>query len=206
MPTRKATPDEPERAPDAPSALDVIAAKEWLKITDGRKAWAWLIGQRIKHLRETKVVESRDVNFGPRRGAESQWRGHGGNFSQEAFAHRLGFRQGWLSKIETGARSAAVFDVYHIAEALGADPWEILKPPSAEEKEGMEEVKAGIARRRKREQITVDHVAAHRKTSGTGRLRDTLRSARERERERLEVVRRELPQSTRKAGRPPRKR
>jgi transcriptional regulator with XRE-family HTH domain len=48
--------------------------------------------------------------------------------TQEALAERSGFSQQYLSGIEQGRRNPTVVTVYELAQALGVDHLELLRP------------------------------------------------------------------------------
>jgi transcriptional regulator with XRE-family HTH domain len=52
--------------------------------------------------------------------------------TQEALAERPGFSQQYLSGLEQGRRNPTIVTVYEIAQALGVDHLDLLRPESAE--------------------------------------------------------------------------
>ncbi len=161
------------------NALDLHQTKIWLEISDKEQAWNRVIGARIRRLRESKVLAARGKDLGPRRGPYSGWKNSAANFSQTAFAERLGFTQSWLAKIERGNRAITVFEAHYIAEGLGVDPAEILGPLSPEESDLMNERMAELQRERRRKKITVEQLAVDRANTLNRRRRSTPRTPQE---------------------------
>jgi transcriptional regulator with XRE-family HTH domain len=52
--------------------------------------------------------------------------------TQEALAERSGFSQQYLSGLEQGRRNPTIVTVYEIAQALGVDHLDLLRPESPE--------------------------------------------------------------------------
>jgi transcriptional regulator with XRE-family HTH domain len=48
-------------------------------------------------------------------------------FSQEDLAARIGVDQGYVSRLEAGARNPTIVTVWHTAEALGVEPVELFQ-------------------------------------------------------------------------------
>lgn len=53
--------------------------------------------------------------------------------SQEALASLAGIHRTYLSSVERGERNLTINNVFRIAEALGVDPRELLRPASGRE-------------------------------------------------------------------------
>ncbi len=181
-------------ARSSPSSEDIWRTQAWLEIADQAKAWNWLIGRRIQALREEKKKKGLSKAVGPRRGVHSSWGSNPENFSQDAFARRLGFSQSWLAKIEQGHRPVTVFEAHYIAKGLDVDPEEILRPPSEQERRAMSRIIADIERARDKEHITAGHLAAESVDAKNRRRRSSPRTRREQER--LEASRKALPPKT----------
>ena len=49
-------------------------------------------------------------------------------FSQEALAERAGLHRTYVSSIERGERNVSLENIFRLAEALGADPRDLLAP------------------------------------------------------------------------------
>ena len=52
--------------------------------------------------------------------------------TQEALAERSGFSQQYLSGLEQGRRNPTIVTIYELAQALGVDHLDLLRPESPE--------------------------------------------------------------------------
>lgn len=52
-------------------------------------------------------------------------------FSQEAFAHELGYHRTWVGGVERGERNLTLRSVERLAEVLDVEPLELLTPVDA---------------------------------------------------------------------------
>ena len=48
-------------------------------------------------------------------------------FSQEALAHESGINRTYLSSVERSERNVSIDNIARIAEALGVEPWTLLR-------------------------------------------------------------------------------
>jgi transcriptional regulator with XRE-family HTH domain len=56
------------------------------------------------------------------------------NLTQEDVAARSGFSQQYLSALERGKRNPTIVSIYEIAQALGVDHMDLVRPNGAEQK------------------------------------------------------------------------
>lgn len=50
--------------------------------------------------------------------------------TQEKFAERSGFSQQYLSSLENGRRNPSIVTIYELAQALGVNHVDLVKPPT----------------------------------------------------------------------------
>lgn len=161
------------KTPTVPSA-ELVDFQQWLEQSDEENAWDRILGRRLKGAREARMRGASATTPSRRRSGTSGSRAVEGAFTQESLAPRLHRTQGWLSKIENGERTVSVYCVYLIAEALGADPLELLQPLTKAERTSIAAEKRALMAERAAAGITAEQLWRHSQDGKRKRRATTL--------------------------------